>query len=314
MLKIILRIILVGLIGCVSTVALKAQQNLLIQNQQISQSEPRQSNAFYIDGVSSDSDIGGVECYATEFGNSRPWSTITFENYNTYPVSVIYQVESENGIETGRIVLNANETKETKSGYKYPRDIKAIARPMSNQKNSDNNNYQLSSQNNNNNSNSSTNANPQASFGSLAKAHNSTIAVFDNSALQNWKAIKRVENQMNETANYYVQQFNEYQAMFDRLFQEYQNTQNASLVDEISKMNIKINEFTDSATRSMDELRQNLMRPLMTRLQEALGHIRKEKGYQYILDKSALTDQYNPNYVDITNLLIRYLNDNYSYE
>lgn len=124
-------LVLLLTIGAFATA--NAQQTVILQNQQIS-SNPIQSEAYYINGIPSSQDIGGVEVSRSNWNSTA--SKIRFENYNNFPVSVIFEVTTggnENIKQTGTIVLQGNEKKDTRDYYDAPCNFKLISRRLDTQ-------------------------------------------------------------------------------------------------------------------------------------------------------------------------------------
>jgi hypothetical protein len=86
---------------------------------------------YFIAGISTREDIGGVEV-SSQYSNS--YYRLIFENYNNFPVSVIFEFsDNVQNRQTGTIVLRAGEKKEA-SGIingRPQRDFKLIVRKLS---------------------------------------------------------------------------------------------------------------------------------------------------------------------------------------
>lgn len=91
------------------------------------------SGKYYINGVSSSEDVGGVEVYAISEGNSKT-RRLKFTNFNDFNVSVLYEVflsnSSSNNKKTSTIVLEAGESKITNTYYNSNDDFRLIVRRM----------------------------------------------------------------------------------------------------------------------------------------------------------------------------------------
>ena len=97
-------------------------------------------NAFYIQGVSSAENIGGVDVEIV--GNNDPYGNpylkrVFFKNYRDYPVTVLFQYtkwhpNSSNYPEylEGSITLGANEKKSYGGWINYPHNFKLIVRRL----------------------------------------------------------------------------------------------------------------------------------------------------------------------------------------
>jgi len=100
-------------------------QNIIVQqnNNSSSISTVRSDKEYFIDGISTREDIGGVEVVFVDdpeayYANKY----LKFTNYHNFPVTVIFEVEDyQRGGSykkvTGRIILRANETKTTPNPY-----------------------------------------------------------------------------------------------------------------------------------------------------------------------------------------------------
>jgi len=106
-------LVLFVIIGC--TITVNAQQTVVLQNQQTSTEQTTDPNIFYINGIPSTQDIGGVEALY-EVVDYR--SYLFLKNYNSSMVTVLYQYEDTyNDIFTGSVVLQSNESKRIRTYY-----------------------------------------------------------------------------------------------------------------------------------------------------------------------------------------------------
>lgn len=116
-------------------------QNAIIINQTTTNNEvsgtTSNSNIFYINGVPSSSDIGGVEVSTS--GNPDPYGNpyiyhVYFKNYRDYPVTVLYEFtvgpSRDESIRTGSIIVPANDTKSDGNWYKLPKNFRIIVRKL----------------------------------------------------------------------------------------------------------------------------------------------------------------------------------------
>ena len=114
-------------------------QNNLIKQQVIGEWTPEielasEDGPFYINGVSSSEDIGGVEVETER--NDDPYGNpymyyIAFKNYRSKAVTVLYQFELRSGdIREGSIILQANERKYLSKRYNTPENFKLIVRSL----------------------------------------------------------------------------------------------------------------------------------------------------------------------------------------
>lgn len=92
-------------------------------------------NVFFINGVSSINDIGGVECNALAPQNNSEFQKLKFTNYNDFNVSVLYKVEVKEfsgriSYKTGTIVLEPGETKTLLLKFQTLGDIKIITQKI----------------------------------------------------------------------------------------------------------------------------------------------------------------------------------------
>jgi len=99
-------LVLFAIIGC--TVTVNAQQTVVLQNQQSSTEQTINPNIFYINGIPSTQDIGGVEALPAE---SNYKNCLLLKNYNSFRVTVLYQYTNAAGIYTGSVVLRPAESK-----------------------------------------------------------------------------------------------------------------------------------------------------------------------------------------------------------
>jgi uncharacterized protein YunC (DUF1805 family) len=112
-------------------------QNVVIQTNEVSKSATNDDCAYRINGICTTEDLGGVEISkvtgtADNCGSS--YYKLSFENYNDFVVSVIYEYSNsteENFKRTGTIILKAHEKKVTECLHR-PESIKSIARKLKN--------------------------------------------------------------------------------------------------------------------------------------------------------------------------------------
>ena len=94
--------------------------------------EKKDDCAYRISGICATEDLGGVEVSKGQYTGNGYWK-LKFENYNNFTVSVIFEYTTVGDRkETGRIVLKANEKKETDDTYYQPSSFKLIARKLTN--------------------------------------------------------------------------------------------------------------------------------------------------------------------------------------
>lgn len=106
-------------------------QNVVIQNNgKTEQSNSTDDTSYYINGISTREDVGGVET-TWKTVNSSDYRIIVFKNYNDFSVSVIYEIIDSN---VGNLVLGAGEEKTVNTGIYYrdnvPLSVRLIARRL----------------------------------------------------------------------------------------------------------------------------------------------------------------------------------------
>lgn len=109
-------------------------QNIIVNQYNNSGSNINNSSNQQICGIPTSLDIGGVAMQTESTGGyflgqpESPWQRIIFTNYNSVPVTVLYEYyDARDGeISSGAIVLNSQETKTTEK-IVAPSKIKMIA-------------------------------------------------------------------------------------------------------------------------------------------------------------------------------------------
>lgn len=97
-------------------------QNVVIQQNSVTPAEQASDpNLFYINGIPSTLDIGGVDVEIMWDRNRDGYgvyaNTIKFKNFRDFPVSVLYSITIGSGKpRTGTIVLDAKGTKTVNNG------------------------------------------------------------------------------------------------------------------------------------------------------------------------------------------------------
>ncbi len=133
-------LLLIGIV--LSPIVVVAQNNIIIQQSTNNSSTQYQKadHSFYIQGISSVENIGGVDVEIKR--NPDPYSnpymkTVYFTNYRDFPVTVLFQFtkwhpDSSNYPEylEGSITLKANETKQWGGRINYPHNFKLIVRRL----------------------------------------------------------------------------------------------------------------------------------------------------------------------------------------
>lgn len=105
-------IILIALFVGISSFA--SAQNVVIQsNNSTSSQSSVNDKQYYINGISTREDIGGVDVKFKEvdYGSGYSYYELTFTNYHSSPVTVMYELNGADGKTYGYINLKANETK-----------------------------------------------------------------------------------------------------------------------------------------------------------------------------------------------------------
>ena len=107
-------------------------QNVIINSEDYTQTVD--DNQYYINGISTREDIGGVEIGRGEYVPNNNYR-IKLTNYNDFTVTVLFEFihssyEYEK-IEKRTMVLRAGETKETENSYYHPREYVIITRKLS---------------------------------------------------------------------------------------------------------------------------------------------------------------------------------------
>ena len=124
----------VFILSIVSIITTTKAQTIVVQNNDTSKEQTQDKNIFYINGIPSTQDIGGID---TKTGGGYNWnggnhpSYAIFKNYNSVTVTVLYQITTGKGTTTGSIVLKPNEEKEVFSGnYSNITDVVTITRKL----------------------------------------------------------------------------------------------------------------------------------------------------------------------------------------
>lgn len=119
--------LLICLLAVIGFIATAEAQTVVVQNNQGATEQTQDPNIFYINGIPSTQDIGGVEAQPTTDYYA------VFTNYHSSTVTVLYQVLSvsryEEYINVGSLVLQSNETKKVKIGCPI-REIATITRKL----------------------------------------------------------------------------------------------------------------------------------------------------------------------------------------
>ncbi|MGM0530047.1 MAG: OmpH family outer membrane protein [Bacteroidota bacterium] len=94
---------------------------------------------------------------------------------------------------------------------------------------------------------------------------------------------KMLQNEMQTMHKEYTQKLQEYQENSE----SYSPTVRKSKEGELQQMQQRIQEFQTSAQQDMQQKQEELMEPLMDRIENAIQRVGEENGYIYIFDTSA---------------------------
>ena len=108
-------ILVIFIIGFTTTAS--AQNVVIQQNSSAAQSQVQHNNEYYINGISTSKDIGGVDVeFIYTYSGSEYY--LKFTNYNSSAVTVLFEVKDSDGKKTtGTIILKGYETKQTPNQY-----------------------------------------------------------------------------------------------------------------------------------------------------------------------------------------------------
>lgn len=127
-------VLLLAVIGFITTAE---AQNVVIQTNETTSAQVQDPNIFYINGIPSTQDIGGVDAQIEEKRNETnyyPDQYVRFINFHSCTVTVLYQLTSGNLTKTGTVVLGAMGSKsilfleQNNRPYKY--NIATIVRKL----------------------------------------------------------------------------------------------------------------------------------------------------------------------------------------
>ena len=134
--------LLICLLAVIGFIATANAQTVVVQNNQGGETEQMQDpNIFYINGIPSTQDIGGVETIIERVFDHYdcPYNFydnfVVFTNYHSYTVTVLYQVivGSKGTKKIGSIVLKAEESKKIlidNDPYNIIHEIATITRKL----------------------------------------------------------------------------------------------------------------------------------------------------------------------------------------
>lgn len=123
--------LLICLLAVIGFVATADAQTVVVQNNQGGAMEQTQDpNIFYINGIPSTQDIGGVEAQPKYINYDDYYAVFT--NHHSFPVTVLYRVIYGNGYQKiGSLVLSSKETKEVYISYNiFINEIATITRKL----------------------------------------------------------------------------------------------------------------------------------------------------------------------------------------
>lgn len=101
-------------------------QTVVVQKNETITKQTQDPNIFYINGIPSTQDIGGIDIEARDgfdgtysLAKSSQNYNVKFKNYNSVIVTVLYSITTSKGTRTGSIVLKPNEEKVVEENYNY---------------------------------------------------------------------------------------------------------------------------------------------------------------------------------------------------
>ena len=111
--------LLLCLLTVVGFVMSTEAQTVVVQKNETTTNQTQDPNIFYINGIPSTQDIGGVDTKAHDGSLDGPVKicNVTFKNYNSATVTVLYSITTSRGTRTGSIVLKPNEEKVVHGEY-----------------------------------------------------------------------------------------------------------------------------------------------------------------------------------------------------
>ena len=110
-------------------------QNVVIQTNETKSENTDGSKYYWINGISSKEDIGGVDVETTRVCPYYCYANVTLTNYNNFNVTVYYEIKNANGdTQSGSKVLKPNESKKVLDGnvfsYTTGVEVKTITRKL----------------------------------------------------------------------------------------------------------------------------------------------------------------------------------------
>lgn len=94
---------------------------------------------------------------------------------------------------------------------------------------------------------------------------------------------KMLRNEMQTMQQEYTQKLQEYQ----KNRENYSQMIRKSKEQELQQMQGRIQEFSSTAQQDMQQKQQDLLQPLMNRIENAIQRVGQQNGYIYIFDTSA---------------------------
>lgn len=261
------------------TVFLKAQNNVVFQTANSNPSTATTADNYYINGISTREDVGGVEVSRGEhmgYRGNTPVYNLTFTNYNNFPVSVLYELDdSKAGSVTGTIVLKPGESKSSNENYCSPVNFRLIARKMSTEA------FSGSSQTLAQNTGSNNSSQIRLGYINMTEF----LSTMPDMAIVQ----KKVEQKTKELS----EQLDNMQKRFNTLVTNYQQNlhtgtpeQKQQQEQEITTLQNKIQEFSNNCSQELNNYQHSLVAPVLAKLSGAIARIGASGGYSFIFDSS----------------------------
>ncbi len=255
---------------------LNAQNNVILQqstggNTNSSASDDKQ---YYINGISTKEDVGGVEMSRGERYTGSLYF-LHFTNYNNFMVSVIYEFEDNaRGLITGNIVLKAGEKKQSADYYLQPANFKVIARKMN------------------------AGSLPQAMAYQAAPAVNSgggTVSmrigvVCMIELMPKLPEYASVQDKINTFARDKQTEYDNLVKEFNSKMELYRNMEDGlkkAAEQELINLQTKIQHLSESNQQELNRYQSDLMAPILSRIQNAVDAVGRANGYDVIIDLSS---------------------------
>lgn len=260
---------------------LKAQNNLIIQNDGNNHQPATQDNAYYINGISTRNDVGGVEIAPgshTGYRRNHACFKLKFTNYNHFPVSVIFELEdAEVGTTTGTIVLNAGESKESLESYCSPYNFKLIARkmdiPISVYQSQPAVSFPTKQTDNGNNG--------QIKLGYVSST-DIIMAIPEYKTAQN--KLKQLTDDLTGRIETLQNEFNTKLAAYKQQNSNLPPATREMQEKQLQDLSDRMNALQNSAQDELQRTQQKLMEPIIAKLQSAIESVGVTHGYSFIFD------------------------------